>query len=1056
MEAVATAAVEVVVQNLINFLKEEYSLLRGLDKDSEQLQETLKMIQAYLSDAEKKSTTEAVKMWLRKLEAVAFDAYYVLDELNYHFLYKKARKMEAPNPKPKYKVLSCLSSCCSGSRISRHSKMAHTIKQINADFECVNKKATDLGLQFILANAPPAVVDTSRETDSVSLDPIFIGRDDDVPKLVHMLIQTHPEKENRMFSIVALVGMGGMGKTTLTKKVFNHENVKAQFGSLLWVHVSQIFNPIILFKKILLALKSLGGDEGQSREAILSALPSDGGDEGQCREAIMRKLKDAFKEKTYLLVLDDVWNEDVAMWEEFLNSLSGITSTLGNGIIITTRSLNVASIVKPLKYTLRGLSDEDCWTIIKEKAFDVNEEVPPQFEIIGKRIAEACQGLPLAANVVGGVLRRCKSEEDWRLISVNCLSVAEGAERIKDILKLSYNYLPSPSLKKCFAYCSIFPKGDMIIKHQLIEQWMAEGFLQPDERNEMEDVGNKFFNVLLHNSLLHVAWRDDYGNVKGCMMHDLVHDLASFALSNNAEGSTPTRYMFLKKESSLISKEVAKHLRTLILKRGTSGITFSEFQCLHSLTLDDDNIKELPNSIRELIHLRYLDILNTSAEGFPEWIGELSHLQTLRIPRLTRQKLPNTFKYLVNLKHLYINDQVELPAEIGRLTSLQTLPYFKVGEEKGSRIEELRNLKNLKGELTITNLERVRDKEEALKANILQKQHLSELQFEWGRYSSGERNDESVLEGLRPHANLKKLKILGYKGKKFPTWLRNDPQGSCSPFQNIIEIDLHWCLECEEITLDHFPSLRSLYIWGLESLECFSKSFFYNHRNLSYLNIIDCDMLRALPDGLDTLNSLHTLAIERCRNLKSMGNPSCVEGENQGTLRWLSITDCGELRELPRQMLELWAPTIEHLELEGLRSLTNLPMLIDCLAKSSHLWYLHFTGVPKMMSAGSVESWDLGSLQTLNIDVSVEWSEENSVGINETVNGILEGCCNSLGRLTLRGVENWKWLPQSIECLTSLSWLELENIGIEEFPQWFGNLSTLMVLVLNGCTKLRY
>ncbi|XP_047964645.1 putative disease resistance protein RGA1 [Salvia hispanica] len=443
MEAVATAGVEVVVQNLINFLKEEYSLLRGLDKDAEQLQETLKMIQAYLSDAEKKSTTEAVKMWLRKLEAVAFDADNVLDELNYHFLYKKARKMDAPNPKPKNKVLSCLSSC-SGSRISRRFKMAHTIKQINANFESVNKKATQLGLQNMLVNAPPVAVDTSDETDSLSLDPIFIGRDDDVPKLVDMLTQTH--QEERMFSIVALVGMGGMGKTTLTKKVFNHERVKARFGSLIWVHVSQTFDPIILFKK------------------ILSTLPSQGGDECQSKEAILRKLKDALKEKTYLLVLDDVWNEDVPKWEDFMNSMSGVTSTMGNGIIITTRSQNVASIVRPLEYTLSGLSDDDCWSIIKAKAFDGNEEVPPQFEIIGKKIAEACRGLPLAANVVGGVLRRCKSEEEWRLISVNCLSDAEGAERIKKILKLSFDYLPSPSLKKCFAYCSVFPKGHEIME----------------------------------------------------------------------------------------------------------------------------------------------------------------------------------------------------------------------------------------------------------------------------------------------------------------------------------------------------------------------------------------------------------------------------------------------------------------------------------------------------------------------------------------------------------------------------------------------------------------
>ena len=100
----------------------------------------------------------------------------------------------------------------------------------------------------MIVNAP-VVTPVSFETDPVSVDPIFIGRDDDVPKLVHMLTQTHQEEEKRMFSIVALVGMGGMGKTTLTKKVFHHERVKDRFGSLIWVHVSQTFDPLILFKK---------------------------------------------------------------------------------------------------------------------------------------------------------------------------------------------------------------------------------------------------------------------------------------------------------------------------------------------------------------------------------------------------------------------------------------------------------------------------------------------------------------------------------------------------------------------------------------------------------------------------------------------------------------------------------------------------------------------------------------------------------------------------------------------------------------------------------------
>ncbi|XP_047966029.1 uncharacterized protein LOC125210529 [Salvia hispanica] len=1048
-----SAAIEVLLQNLINAIKEEYSLIRDLNEDAQQLQKTLALILAFLSDAKKKFIAEdAVKVWLRELEALAFDADNVLDELSYHRLHKEVKRMMAT--KAKDKVLSFFTSF---NGISRRLNMAHTIKQINATFECMNKKALDLGLKDIIRNAPVAVANTSTETDSLSLDQIFVGRDDDVPKLVHMLTHTHPQE----VSIVALVGMGGMGKTTLARKVFKHGSVKARFGSLIWVHVSQTFDPISLFKKVLSALSSdIGGVEK--------------------REDIVNRLREDLKNKTYLLVLDDVWNEDILKWDDFINSIRGATSTKGNGIIITTRSEKVASTVGPIHvHHLNGLSDEDCWSIIKAKTSVGNGAL----EMIGRKIAKRCQGLPLAANVVGGVLRG-KFEEDWRIINEKWLSDAEGGDNISKILKLSYDHLSSPSLKKCFTFCSVFPKGQKIVKEELIELWMGEGFLQPSQRDDMESVGNMFFNVLLQNSLLQVVNKDDYGNVSECVMHDLVHDVASSDLSNNADDNTPARYMFLKKESSPMQKNVAKHLRTLFLEGGTSCTKFSGFECLHNLTLSGD-YKEIPDSVRGLVHLRNLNISNTKIVKLPKWIGELHLLQTLRVNIWRLEKLPSTLKYMFNLRHLHIYSDTKFPAEIGKLTSLQTLPYFRVGKEKGYQIEELGSLENLKGMLKISNLEEVCDKEDALKANIAQKPNLFHLAFRWSDDREDERNDESVLEGLQPHKNLKKLKISRFRGKRFPAWtekmaVRDGPHGSWVPLANVIEIKLSECSEIEEIPrLEHLPNLKSLSLKGLKKVRLINTSFnhltslkieeldmleylperlFYNNQNLSCLEICICGVLKELPDGLDTLNSLEILRIWYCENLKSIGNPSGGVRQSQGILRELSIAECGELIELPCQMLESWAPTVEDLELEALGSLENLPMLIDCLAKSStRLTRLKIKDVPKLMAASndSVESWDLSSLKTLDIDVSVEWSSEASAGIAVTVEGMLQGCCNSLTDLQLKGVANWEWLPQSIQNLAFLYSLTLKNIGVEELPQWLGNLSSLRDVFLCSCIKLK-
>lgn len=159
--------------------------------------------------------------------------------------------------------------------------------------------------------------------------------------------------------------------------------------------------------------------------------------------------------------------------------------------------------------------------------------------------------------------------------------------------------------------------------------------------------------------------------------------------------------------------------------------------------------------------------------------------------------------------------------------------------------------------------------------------------------------------------------------------------------------------------------------------------------------------------------------------------------------------------DLPHEMVESSAPSLEIVSLVGLRSLKNLPMVIDCLPKSARLKELIIVGVPKFMASSRIESWPFRSLRILEIDVSMEWSREASDAIKETVDGILQGCSNSLIWLNLRGLEMWECLPESIQHLTAHSFLWLTNFGIEELPEWFENLSSLEGLYLSSCKKLR-
>ncbi|CDP22228.1 unnamed protein product [Coffea canephora] len=328
-DALITSTIKVALEKTFSLANERIGKLFQFKEDLETLSGSVAMIQAVLADAEEKQThDQAVQLWLQRLEAVAFDAENLLDELNYEALHRQL------------------------------------ISDINKKLNKINKEANDFGLiRFQRATFPPsttAKVTLNRETDSIA-GHYVVGRAKDETRLVEILLSL---SENAV-SVIPILGMGGLGKTTLAQSVYNNSQVDSHFEKKIWVCVSDNFEVTRLLKMIL---------ESLTRRNV----------EITSRDVIVQEIRQQLVGKKYLLVLDDVWTESQIFWDDFLRLLRGLNATNGNWCVVTTRKQQTASIVATHDpYVLGKLSDDDCWSILTEKA-NAGGEIPEQLQVMKK------------------------------------------------------------------------------------------------------------------------------------------------------------------------------------------------------------------------------------------------------------------------------------------------------------------------------------------------------------------------------------------------------------------------------------------------------------------------------------------------------------------------------------------------------------------------------------------------------------------------------------------------------------------------------------------------
>ncbi|XP_035545974.1 putative disease resistance RPP13-like protein 1 [Juglans regia] len=623
--------------------------------------------------------------------------------------------------------------------------------------------------------------------------------------------------------------MGGLGKSTLAQLVYNDQKVQKHFDLVAWVCVSEEFDMFKITKTIL--------------EAVAPSSTRDIQDLNQ----LQLKLKEKLMGKKFLLVLDDVWNSNSTDCEILSNPLK--FGAQGSRIIVTTGDVGVASAMRAFEiHHLKELQGEDCWKLFARHAFlhDANSYMHSEFEELGRQIVEKCKGLPLAIKTIGALLRSKVDVSDWdEVLNSEIWSLSN---EILPALRLSYKHLPS-YIKRCFAYCSIFPKDHPFKKDELVLLWMAEGFLHEIENKTMEAVGNYYFDTLVSRSLFQKSNEDELCFV----MHDLINDLAKFVSGEftfRLEVDSPSHQnvkkirhvsyarAFEENFKKFEALQEATQLRTFLALESSTPCRYATkkllhdllpmLSCLRVLNLSNYlNIFELPVSIGKITQLRYLDISRTAIRRLPDSLCKLYNLQTLKLSRCRDlETLPRDMQQLVNLRHLDLTETpliMEMPMRMDKLKCLQTLTKFVVNKRTGCSIRELGKLANLRGALSILDLENVESFKDAEGACLRNKMDLKELALNWKAGSNTEisESQRDVLNGLQPHRNLKSLTINDYMGGSFPNLVGDHS------FPYVTSIHLKNCKYCCSLpALGQLHSLQNLSIVGFDRIVAVGEEFY--------------------------------------------------------------------------------------------------------------------------------------------------------------------------------------------------------------------------------------
>ncbi|XP_034703943.1 putative disease resistance RPP13-like protein 1 [Vitis riparia] len=1009
---------------LMNFIRGQKLSHELLNK----LKRKLLVVHKALNDAEMKQFSDPlVKDWLVQVKDAVYHAEDLLDEIATEAL---RCEIEAADSQPGgiYQVWNKFSTRVKAPFSNQ--SMESRVKDMIAKLEDIAEEKEKLGLK-----EGDGEKLSPRLPSSSLVDESFVyGRDEIKEEMVKWLLS---DKEtatgNNVIDVMSIVGMGGSGKTTLAQLLYNHDRVKEHFHLKAWVCVSTEFLLIGVTKSILEAI----GCRPTSDDSL---------------DLLQRQLKDNLGNKKFLLVLDDVWDVESLDWESWDRLRTPLLAAAqGSKIVVTSRSVTVAKVMRAIHtHQLGTLTPEDSWSLFTKLAFPNGDSCAyPQLEPIGREIVKKCQGLPLAVKALGSLLYSNPERREWEDILNSKTWHSQTDHQILPSLRLSYQHLSLP-VKRCFAYCSIFPKDYEFHKEKLILLWMAEGFLHSGQSSRrMEEVGDSYFNELLAKSFFQKCIR---GKKLSCVvMHDLIHDLAQHISQEfcirledcklQKISDKARHFLHFKSDNdwAVVFETFepvgeAKHLRT-ILEVKTSWSSFHwlstrvlqnilpKFKSLRVLSLCEYHITDVPDSIHNLKQLRYLDLSATWIKRLPESICCLCNLQTMMLSKCrSLLELPSKMGQLINLRYLDIsgsNSLEEMPNDIGQLKSLQKLPNFTVGKESGFRFGELWKLSEIRGRLEISKMENVVGVEDALQANMKDKKYLDELSLNWSHYRIGDYVRQSgatddILNRLTPHPNLKKLSIGGYPGLTFPDWLGD---GS---FSNLVSLQLSNCGNCSTLPpLGQLPCLEHIKISKMSGVvtvgsEFYGNSFSSLHPSFPSLQTLSFEDMSNWEKWLccGEFPRLQELSIRLCPKLTGE-LPMHLSSLQELNLKYcpqllvptLNVPAAREL-QLKRQTCGFTASQTSKIEISDVSQLKQLPLV-------PHYLYIRKCDSVESLLEEEILQTNMYSLEICDCSF---YRSPNKVGLPTTLKSLSISDCTKLDLL----------LPELFRCHHPV----LENLSI--------------------------